>query len=710
MSHRLQETDDRPTGQTTGGESGLDTQCNGVPENQVVAVKERTACDRCRQRKTKCNRVNPCSHCTNAKAHCTYRLAYKAKEKRQRVLISDVYERRLEQISNRIEEVYGIIAQGRNDRHTGGSGLVAPSRLRTPSYSSLPSARLWESPRASNSVEGIESAYLAHFFSAASAVEAAVLGDPHFGAMDGINLALNALRSTVNDQRQHSEKLQGTRPFLKSLPSGLSLRELPLPPLDKIMACLRVCQDCSPSDVYWPFEFGSLGDFTQYVIRACTPGPIGDMELIIVHYVLYSLFSQLSVGANDEALVQDYNMQAETCRESLETILSNLSFHIDTNTDSICALYMASLHSLHRGTVPTAWTFISRASLMCQDLGLHSREAMESGQTNEIQRNMSLFWAVYALEKAVALRLGRPSTIRDQDITILRPTMNSKITCLAFNRLPDWIDIASLYGRLYDNLYSPTALAQPNSVRVSRTSALASELEGIIAARTVYYNQPDLWSRHVLDITLPRFMIHANKAIEYSILASIYRGPPTEPPSEIPSGTRPSTQCLTAARASLKETQSMIGVLSNGSNWPTALHQWINGILLAAPFVPFTILATNAVTGSTAEAPDLHRLKGIVDGLQSLAQSPRYTSCNRQLRIFKTLLNVAARYVERKTSMIQTATDTGISSLVNNPHTDLYCIDEPWLEGEFPLGFCMPSSDMAPLGFLQDLGETPEQS
>ena len=124
---------------------------------------------------------------------------------------------------------------------------------------------------------------------------------------------------------------------------------------------------------------------------------------------------------------------------------------------------------------------------MCLDLGLHNSQAMGSAQRNEVERNMGLFWAVYALEKALSLRLGRPSTIRDQDVTIPRTAMNREMASLAFHRAPDWIDVASLYGRLYESLYSPTALAQPSSVRVSRTRALASELEGLIAARTGYY-------------------------------------------------------------------------------------------------------------------------------------------------------------------------------------------------------------------------------
>lgn len=241
---------------------------------------------------------------------------------------------------------------------------MAPTRLRAPSYSSLQSGNLRASPKAPAPAEGIESALFAHFVCAASAFETAVLNDPHFGAVEDMISALNTLRSTVNNQKQQNETLQGPHSFLKALPSGLSPRDLPMPSMDKIMACLRFTQGASlfsrlyctrsdkhstersPSEVYWPFEFGSLGDFTQYVIRACTPGPISDMELIIVHYVLYSLFTQFSIGADDETLRQDYNVQAATCRESLEAILSSLSFHIDTNIDSICALYMAVRFSL----------------------------------------------------------------------------------------------------------------------------------------------------------------------------------------------------------------------------------------------------------------------------------------------------------------------------------------------------------------------------
>ncbi|GKZ27795.1 hypothetical protein AbraCBS73388_005737 [Aspergillus brasiliensis] len=652
MSFGSGDTDCGPTSQAAGREGGLDPQCNG-PDKHEIMVKERVAV---------------CEHFLN-------RVAYDLDADIHSVIVAvSGSERRLEHISNRIEELYGIIGQLRDERRNGDSTLMAPAGSLAPSYTSLQSGSPQVLTNAPAPVEGIEAALFIHVICAARALEIAVMNDPYSQAIDDITSALNTLRSAVNVQKQHNETLERPLSFRKVLPSGLSLRDLPIPPLDKIMACLRITQERSPSEIYWPFEFGSLGEFTKYVIRACTPGPISDMELIIVHYVLYSLFTQCSISADDETLRQDYDAQALTCRESLDTILSSLSFHVDTDIDSICALYMASLHCLHLGKVSTAWTYISRASLMCLALGLHSSYSMVTEQDNAVQRKMYLFWAVYALEKAVALRVGTPSTIRDQDITIPRLTLDRKMTSLAYNRLPDWIDFASLYGRLYDGLYSPTALTKPVSVRVSRTSALASELELMIAARATYYNRPDLWSSHVLDLNLSRFLIHANRAMEYSTLASIYRGMPTESPS----GMIPCTQCTTAARISLEETEATIAMLSNSAKWPTGLHEWVNEVLLLAPFVPLTILVCNVI--NTGDLADLGRLKGVVDGLQSLAESPRYASCNRQLRIFKPLFDVAARYVEAKTS--RESTDA-ISSLVANPTTDAYVDYDTWLRDEF---------------------------
>jgi hypothetical protein len=173
--------------------------------------------------------------------------------------------------------------------------------------------------------------------------------------------------------------------------------------------------------------------------------------------------------------------------------------------------------------------------------------------------------------------------------------------------------------------------------------------------------------------------------MEYSILASIYRGIPTESSS----GIIPCMQCITAARIALDETEISIAILSDAAKWPSGLYEWVNEILFLAPFVPLTILVWNVI--DNADSADLGRLKRVLDGLQSLAQSPRYASCNRQLHTFKPLFDVAARYVEAKTS--RESTDA-ISSLFTNPHTDVYFDGDTWLENGYPSVSSLPLSNM----------------
>ena len=80
-------------------------------------------------------------------------------------------------------------------------------------------------------------------------------------------------------------------------------------------------------------------------------------------------------------------------------------------------------------------------------------------------------------EKMLSLRLGRPSSFRDQDITIARP-INERPNGSYFAELnPGWVNLARIQGRIYDDIYSPGALMQPPHIRTARARALAAELK-----------------------------------------------------------------------------------------------------------------------------------------------------------------------------------------------------------------------------------------
>lgn len=87
-------------------------------------------------------------------------------------------------------------------------------------------------------------------------------------------------------------------------------------------------------------------------------------------------------------------------------------------------------------------------------------------------------------------------------------------------------------------------------------------------------------------------------------------------------------------------------MLADAALWFPRLDIWVNEIILLAPFMPFLILFCNII--ETSDSSDLDRLRQLVDGLQSMAQSPRSSARSKQLRILKALYDVAAKYVEAK--------------------------------------------------------------
>ncbi|KAF5857224.1 hypothetical protein ETB97_006066 [Aspergillus alliaceus] len=93
------------------------------------------------------------------------------------------------------------------------------------------------------------------------------------------------------------------------------------------------------------------------------------------------------------------------------------------------------------------------------------------------------------------------------------------------------------------------------------------------------------------------------------------------------------TECITAARAALEDSKVCISIVADAPTWPPSVDLWVNEILLLAPFMAFLILVCNIVGNS--DPSDLERLQQLIDSLHSLARSPRYSSCIRQLRIFK---------------------------------------------------------------------------
>lgn len=86
---------------------------------------------------------------------------------------------------------------------------------------------------------------------------------------------------------------------------------------------------------------------------------------------------------------------------------------------------------------------------------------------------MDLFWFIYCHEKSLALRLGRCSTIQDYVISIPLPQV--PVDSRNYFR-PKWIGICRVQAKIHEEIYSPTALAKDDAVRIASSKSLVQEL------------------------------------------------------------------------------------------------------------------------------------------------------------------------------------------------------------------------------------------
>jgi hypothetical protein len=106
---------------------------------------------------------------------------------------------------------------------------------------------------------------------------------------------------------------------------------------------------------------------------------------------------------------------------------------------------------------------------------------MKNDKHEDFQYKQFLFWSIYFIDKSLSLRLGRPSTIPDWDITVPQPSTNDSISEAVIAYFVISIETARCQGNIYEMLYTPNSMAQPDQVKQSRVEALVSDLQNLDA-------------------------------------------------------------------------------------------------------------------------------------------------------------------------------------------------------------------------------------
>ncbi|RSL97765.1 hypothetical protein CEP52_010718 [Fusarium oligoseptatum] len=586
------------------------------------------------------------------------------------VHLGSIYENKIDRIVNRIEELNQTIQQlslnqpGPKYHGTPLNPQTSQSAFRPTPASSEPTPSdpsfIGESPPYSSKpeYEG-ESSLFAHAVFATKFLQNSVSNNSSSEVALEMTSVLNALRGVIDAQKQQSDTVDNLYPHALPLPPGTSLRKLPMPSTEKALACLRMAQggfmqthqvpsadvseDSTPIQILWLMDLQTIPQFTTHFIKVCSPGPVTEADLIIFYLGLYWLFCECANAVEDENLKQEYNEQGIICRGSLETVLSRLPFHMPATLEHVLAMCMASLYCIQRCKPSAAWNFICAASNLSQSLGFHSSMMLDQETTEIKSQKTRLFWCIYTTEKMLALRIGRSSTIRENDITV--PSMSPEVLNDPFfshsffsQAFPIWIGMSTLQGRVYDEIYSPASLAQPASVRTARARALAAETKRLMEVEDdLQVKCKDQVARKLGDV-LSQLCFRSERVTSLSMLTLIYRSiPPDKPGASVFCD-----ECIATARRAVREHEKCVEIFTSTEIQSNYFLLYVNWTLLQSPFIPFIVLFCHMI--ETSDSSDLSCLRDLVQTLEMVTEPSQYSMCQKQLSIFKALYDVAVKY------------------------------------------------------------------
>ncbi|EXL96616.1 hypothetical protein NOF04DRAFT_9288 [Fusarium oxysporum II5] len=350
----------------------------------------------------------------------------------------------------------------------------------------------------------------------------------HNGRLQGLDLDINetldSLHCILGAFRQQTSKTEMSYPLAEpSLRPSFRGREMP--PIEKAVALLHSTKDFSEAD------------------------------FIIANSGLLQLFIEKSEEMPDKTESLNY---AHTCRTNLETALVNLPLHLPATLDMISALLLGAFHTIEISKPSLCWTLSSKASELSQTLGYHRIPSIKEGVVAEEKRHAQLlFWFTYFIDKSLSLRLGRASTIQDWDVTT--PMISEPGTCSLIDvSITMWINTARCQGKIYESLYSPDSITQPDHVRKSRVQTISNDLYKLAreachmrvklacdcgqAQLGVWFLGPtanmfnDNYFQKARDTLVHRlieYMTLSDDVLRLSLLILVYRASPTPPGSPV---------------------------------------------------------------------------------------------------------------------------------------------------------------------------------
>ncbi|KAL2204508.1 hypothetical protein CC79DRAFT_1337049, partial [Sarocladium strictum] len=404
---------------------------------------------------------------------------------------------------------------------------------------------------------------------------------------------------------------------------------IPMPPSEDVIAILRWARDREHHrTVRTVTAVLPLLDFTEICRKVYfAVEEYSYIEFLLANGFLYYVFSVHYVTSGIPKYKEYYSM----CRSNFENGLRRLPLFLPSTREVVAALTLGGLYSIERGDTAMASTFVFAGWEIARRLGYHLRPLKERDQGIRAG-TQSLFWALYRLDRGLAVRLDRSASICDADITV--------------PEIPEerWgTRLAQIQGYAYDQLHSPWAVSQNPDARTNRARELANNLSTVIAETRAELEKAPSQPVNAIDGPIERFYVQNELLYQMSFLNALLRTATSADPSgEV------SEECIVVARDTLNVHQQCVASIKKWPGSDLILERYTNWVIKHVPFVAFCVLFTCAV--QRLDLTELIELEAFAVSLRPDVAIDPTPSMSHPYRLYELLCQVARLYITTQTT------------------------------------------------------------
>ncbi|KAM5385589.1 hypothetical protein ACJZ2D_000788 [Fusarium nematophilum] len=630
----------------------------------------RKACGQCRARKIRCDKQIPCSNCRVANRRCTEAdLLPQPRKPRQRVLISSQYETKIDHIEARLLNIEGLLrdlsqrsastpTSSPQQPTTPQQGLASGSRARSASITfSTPAVETYDPE--DELVFGRDDVIVDQTTGATEDLEHAISSITIDNADPELHDALSNLRILVELQNRQSAGSKPRFPLQQQLPAG-GLAQLPLPPVNIVVALLKYAKASPPGLFTLVCSYVGIQDFTTLCQKVYFPTEdMSDTIYTIVMTLLYYLFLEQQTITSFKATKEELASYIHLCQTNLETALANMSLFMSPKVETVQALLLGTLYAVDVSRPTVAWFLNSAAANICHIAGFH-RYNESISETPAGKLRSTLFWQIYTNDKALALRLHRAPMTQDYDISIPRIVhFEGPMSFEMSGVVLMWVRLATLQGQVYEKLYSPAALALPQSDLAERARILGAECGQLELESAHHRTRMASLLEGTATSSLLQVHVKGDEVQLLSIKTLIYRALP--PPTG--SGSRFSVECVDAARSAMQQHLECMTTINSDIAIKSIYVHWH---LALTHFAPFFVIFSYVI--ETLSIEDLQLLNAFGASLEACAESSEtvqklWRLCEVFGRITRLYVDVKARQRENQFKVLGDRFDAYLDQL-----------------------------------------------